>query len=97
MAIVACAAVVLGTVLLGGRERRSPFVRFMLLVCVLTGRPPGEYLPPGPVSVDMAVPVRAPGRSGGGEGGVGGGASDLEDAGGFGDGLAVGDEASEGG
>ena len=35
--IVACAAVVLGAVLLGGRERRSPFVRFMLLVCVLTG------------------------------------------------------------
>jgi hypothetical protein len=30
-------------------------------------------------------------------GGVGGGASDLEDAGGFGDGLAVGDEVSEGG
>ena len=46
--IVTCAAVVLGAVLLGGRERRSPFVRFMLLVCVLTGRPPGEYLPPGP-------------------------------------------------
>ena len=46
--IVASAAVVLGAVLLGGRERRSPFMRFMLLVCVLTGRPPGEYLPPGP-------------------------------------------------
>jgi hypothetical protein len=33
----------------------------------------------------------------GGEGGVGGGASDLEDAGGFGDGLAAGYEPSEGG
>ena len=48
VAIVACAAVVLGAVLLGGRDHRSPFVRFMLLVCVLTGRPPGDYLPPGP-------------------------------------------------
>jgi hypothetical protein len=93
--IVACAAVVLGAVLLGGRERRSPFVRFMLLVCVLTGRPPGEYLPPGPVSADMAFPVRTPGQSGSGEGGVGGGTPDLEDAGGFGDGLAVGDETPE--
>ena len=46
--IVACAAAGLGAVLLGGADRRSPFVRFMLLVCVLTGRPPGEYLPPGP-------------------------------------------------
>jgi hypothetical protein len=46
--IVACAAVGLGAVLLGGADQRSPFVRFMLLVCVLTGRPPGEYLPPGP-------------------------------------------------
>jgi hypothetical protein len=46
--IAGCAAVVLGAVLLGGRECRSPFVRFMLLVCVLTGRPPTEYLPPGP-------------------------------------------------
>jgi hypothetical protein len=46
--IVACAAVGLGAVLLGGGDQRSPFVRFMLLVCVLTGRPPGEYLPPAP-------------------------------------------------
>jgi hypothetical protein len=46
--IVACTAAGLGVVLLGGGERRSPFTRFMLLVCVLTGRPPGEYLPPGP-------------------------------------------------
>jgi hypothetical protein len=46
--VVAFAAVVLGAVLLDSKERRSPFVRFMLLVCVLTGRPPGEYLPPGP-------------------------------------------------
>ena len=44
--IVACAVVGLGAVLLGSADRRSPFVRFMLLVCVLTGRPPGEYLPP---------------------------------------------------
>lgn len=43
-----CAAVVLVAVLFGAGEHRSPFVRFMLLVCVLIGRPPGEYLPPGP-------------------------------------------------
>lgn len=48
VAIAVCAAVILGAMLLGGRDRRSPFVRFMLLVCVLAGRPPGEYLPPGP-------------------------------------------------
>jgi hypothetical protein len=46
--MVACAAVVLVAVLFGTGDRRSPFVRFMLLVCVLTGRAPGEYLPPGP-------------------------------------------------
>ena len=46
--IAACAAAGLGAVLLGGSDRRSPFTRFMLLACVLTGRPPGEYLPPGP-------------------------------------------------
>jgi hypothetical protein len=41
-------AVVLRSVLLGGSDQRSPFVRFMLLTCLLTGRPPGDYLPPGP-------------------------------------------------
>lgn len=46
--IVACAAAGLGAVLLRGADQRSPFVRLMLLVCVLIGRPPGEYLPPGP-------------------------------------------------
>jgi hypothetical protein len=45
---VACAAFILVAVLFGARDRRSPFVRFMLLVCVLTGRAPAEYLPPGP-------------------------------------------------
>jgi hypothetical protein len=60
--MVGCAAVILGAVLFGGRERRSPFVRFMLLVCVLMGRPPGEYLPPRAVSSEMTVPVRAPGQ-----------------------------------
>jgi hypothetical protein len=44
--LVACAIVVLRSVLLGGSDPRSPFVRFMLLTCVLTGRPPGDFLPP---------------------------------------------------
>lgn len=43
---VACAIVLLWSVLLDGRDSRSPFVRFMLLTCVLTGRPPRDYLPP---------------------------------------------------
>jgi hypothetical protein len=57
MVVVTCAAVVVVTVLLGGREHRSPFVRFMLLVCVLTGRPPSEYLPPASLR-----PSRGPGH-----------------------------------
>ena len=46
--IAVCAVIVLRSVLLGGSDPRSPFVRFMLLTCVLTGRPPGDYLPPDP-------------------------------------------------
>lgn len=46
--MVACAIAVLWSVLLDGRDPRSPFVRFMLLTCVLTGRPPRDYLPPDP-------------------------------------------------
>ena len=41
-----CAVAVVRPVLLGDSDPRSPFVRFMLLVCVLLGRPPGDYLPP---------------------------------------------------
>jgi hypothetical protein len=49
VAVVACAiVVVLRSVLFGGSDPRSPFVRFMLLTCVLTGRSPGDYLPPDP-------------------------------------------------
>jgi hypothetical protein len=37
-AVMACAiVVVLRSVLFGGSDPRSPFVRFMLLTCVLTG------------------------------------------------------------
>ena len=32
--------------MLGGRDSRSPFVRLMLIICVITGRRPGDYLPP---------------------------------------------------
>jgi hypothetical protein len=42
-AVVVGAAVV---VMLGGHDPRSPFVRLMLIVCVISGRRPGEYLPP---------------------------------------------------
>jgi len=46
--VVACTIVALRSVLLGDSYPRSPFVRFMLLTCVLTGRPPGDYLPSDP-------------------------------------------------
>jgi hypothetical protein len=46
--LAVCAVAVLRPVLLGDSDPRSPFVRFMLLVCVLIGRPPGDYLPSEP-------------------------------------------------
>ena len=57
--MVACAIVVLLLVLSGGRDPRSPFARFMLLTCVLTGRPPRDYLLPDPDKPDRAT--RGPG------------------------------------
>jgi hypothetical protein len=30
----------------GGHDPRSPFVRLMLIICVITGRRPEDYLPP---------------------------------------------------
>lgn len=45
---VLCAVIVLRSVLLSSSDPRSPFVRFMLLACLLTGRSPGDYLPPDP-------------------------------------------------
>lgn len=46
--LTACAAAVLRPVLLGDSDPRSPFVRFMLLVCVLIGLLLGDYLLPEP-------------------------------------------------
>jgi hypothetical protein len=37
---------VLIAALLGRRDPRSPFERLMLLLCVITDRRPGDYLPP---------------------------------------------------
>jgi hypothetical protein len=53
--VVACAVIMLRSVLLGGGDPRSPFVRFMPLTCLLTGRPPGDYLPPGPLPIPPAT------------------------------------------
>jgi hypothetical protein len=39
---VSAIIVVLRSVLFGSSDPRSSFVRFMLLTCVLTGRPPGD-------------------------------------------------------
>jgi hypothetical protein len=44
--VAVSALALLRPVLLSDSDPRSPFVRFMLLVCVLIGRPPSEYLPP---------------------------------------------------
>jgi hypothetical protein len=46
--ITVCAVIVLRSVLLSSSDPRSPFVRFMLLACLVTGRSPGDYLPPDP-------------------------------------------------
>ena len=44
--VVVAAVVVMLSAVLGGHDPRSPFVRLMLIVCVITGRRPGDYLPP---------------------------------------------------
>jgi hypothetical protein len=44
--IAGAAVVVMLSAVLGGHDPRSPFVRLMLIVCVITGRRPGDYLPP---------------------------------------------------
>jgi hypothetical protein len=44
--VVGAAVVVMLSAMLGGHDPRSPFVRLMLIVCVISGRRPGEYLPP---------------------------------------------------
>jgi hypothetical protein len=46
--IAVCAVIVLRSVLLSSSDPRSPFVRFMLLACLLTGRSPGDHLPRDP-------------------------------------------------
>jgi hypothetical protein len=37
--------VVILSAMLGGRDPRTPFVRLMLIICVITGRRPEDYLP----------------------------------------------------
>jgi len=44
--VVGAAVVVMLSAVLGGHDPHSPFVRLMLIVCVITGRRPGDYLPP---------------------------------------------------
>jgi hypothetical protein len=61
-AVVTAAVAVMLSVMLGGRDPRSPFVRLRLIICVITGRRPGDYLPSMsgcPSSVDtLAGPER---------------------------------------
>lgn len=45
-AVVGAAVVVMLSAMLGGRDPRSPFDRLMLIICVITGRRPDDYLPP---------------------------------------------------
>ena len=44
--VVGAAVVAMLSAMLGGHDPRSPFVRLILIVCVITGRRPGDYLPP---------------------------------------------------
>jgi hypothetical protein len=49
-AVVGVVVVVMLSVVLGRRDPRSPFVRLMLIICVITGRRPEDYrvrAPPG--------------------------------------------------
>ena len=39
---------ILISAMLGRRDPRSPFERLMLVLCVITGRRPKDYLPPAP-------------------------------------------------
>jgi hypothetical protein len=50
---VAAAVAVVLVAMLGGRDSRSPFVRLMLTICVITGRRPGDYLPPASGGQDL--------------------------------------------
>ena len=43
--VAGAVVVVMLPAVLGGHDPRSPFVRLMLIVCVITGRRPGDYLP----------------------------------------------------
>ncbi len=45
--VAGAAVVVMLSAIPGGHDPRSPFVRLMLIVCVITGRRPGDYLPAG--------------------------------------------------
>lgn len=44
--VVAAAVVVMLSAMIGGRDLRSPFERLMLIICVIAGRQPDDYLPP---------------------------------------------------
>jgi hypothetical protein len=69
LAVAGAAAVILAGVvvailisaMLGRRDSRSPFERLMLVLCVITGRRPKDYLPPVPrepaASGEPAVPA----------------------------------------
>jgi hypothetical protein len=46
IALLGIASAVVLPALLGRRDPRSPFDRLMLIICVITGRLPRDYLPP---------------------------------------------------
>jgi hypothetical protein len=57
-AVVTAVVVVMLVAMLGGRDRRSPFERLALIICVITGRRPGDYLPPASGYQDHLRPGR---------------------------------------
>jgi len=46
VAVVGIVVAVILSAMLGRRDARSPFERLMLILCVITGRCPRDYLPP---------------------------------------------------
>jgi xanthosine utilization system XapX-like protein len=52
--VMGAAVVVMLSAVLGGHDPRSPFVRHMLIVCVITGRRPGDYAPDEPTARNEA-------------------------------------------
>ena len=59
--IVAVAVIVVPSAMLSKRDPRSPFVRLMLVICIITGRRPRDYPPSAGGIADDGNLVTVPG------------------------------------